>query len=129
VLHTVRELEKQAVKLHQGWENALVLAVDSTFPFFCWRPDEPVYQQQPLTRLHFREALQRLACAGGRAGGSLLGALGDPPPLSAMGFSAGRAGALCYRAAASAGKNGGTAKLAGDAPLSGHRLPGAMAAG
>jgi hypothetical protein len=26
VLHTARELEKQAVKLHQGWENALVLA-------------------------------------------------------------------------------------------------------
>jgi DNA-binding transcriptional LysR family regulator len=36
VLHTVRELEKQAIKLHQGWENALVLAVDNT-PSFYWR--------------------------------------------------------------------------------------------
>ena len=33
VLHTARELEKQAVRLHQGWENALILNVDATFPF------------------------------------------------------------------------------------------------
>lgn len=33
VLHTVRELEKQAVKLHRGWENELVIGVDDTFPF------------------------------------------------------------------------------------------------
>ena len=28
VLHTVRELEKQAIKLHEGWENELVIGVD-----------------------------------------------------------------------------------------------------
>lgn len=33
VLHTARELEKQAVRLQQGWENALILNVDATFPF------------------------------------------------------------------------------------------------
>lgn len=33
VLHTVRELEKQAIKLHEGWENELVIGVDDTFPF------------------------------------------------------------------------------------------------
>lgn len=27
VLHTVRELEKQAIKLHEGWENELVIGV------------------------------------------------------------------------------------------------------
>lgn len=37
VLHTARELEKQAVRLHQGWEDRLVLNVDSGFPFPCWR--------------------------------------------------------------------------------------------
>lgn len=30
VLHTVRELEKQAIKLHEGWENELVIGVDDT---------------------------------------------------------------------------------------------------
>ncbi len=37
VLHTVRELEKQAIKLHEGWENELVIGVDDTFPFLCLR--------------------------------------------------------------------------------------------
>lgn len=32
VLHIARELENRAVKLQQGWENSLRLAVDSTFP-------------------------------------------------------------------------------------------------
>lgn len=32
VLHIARELEIRAVKLQQGWENSLRLAVDSTFP-------------------------------------------------------------------------------------------------
>ncbi len=27
VLHTVRELEKQAIKLHEGWENELVIKI------------------------------------------------------------------------------------------------------
>lgn len=36
VLHTVRELKKQAIKLHEGWENELVISVDDTFPFLFW---------------------------------------------------------------------------------------------
>jgi DNA-binding transcriptional LysR family regulator len=32
VLHIARELEIRAVKLQQGWEHTLRLAVDSTFP-------------------------------------------------------------------------------------------------
>lgn len=33
----MRELEKQAIKLHEGWENELVIGVDDTFPFLCLR--------------------------------------------------------------------------------------------
>jgi DNA-binding transcriptional LysR family regulator len=42
VLHTVRELEKQAVKLHQGWENELVIGVDDTFPFAADAADRSI---------------------------------------------------------------------------------------
>ncbi len=38
MLHTVRELEKQAIKLHEGWENELVIGVDDTFPFSLLAP-------------------------------------------------------------------------------------------
>lgn len=34
VLHTVRELKKQAIKLHEGWENEPVISVDDTFLFW-----------------------------------------------------------------------------------------------
>lgn len=54
VLHIARELEIRAVKLQQGWENSLRLAVDSTFPVALLSPPiAAFYQQQPLTRLHF----------------------------------------------------------------------------
>ncbi len=54
VLHIARELENRAVKLQQGWENSLRLAVDSTFPVALLSPPiAAFYQQQPLTRLHF----------------------------------------------------------------------------
>ncbi|HHD2946499.1 TPA: LysR family transcriptional regulator, partial [Enterobacter bugandensis] len=54
VLHTVRELEKQAVKLHQGWENELVIGVDDTFPFSLLTPlIEAFYQHHSVTRLIF----------------------------------------------------------------------------
>ena len=47
VLHTVRELEKQAIKLHEGWENELVIGVDDTFPFSLLAPlIEAFYQSQ-----------------------------------------------------------------------------------
>ncbi len=38
LLHIARELEIRAVKLQQGWENSLRLAVDSTFPWRCSPP-------------------------------------------------------------------------------------------
>ncbi len=54
MLHIARELEIRAVKLQQGWENSLRLAVDSTFPVALLSPPiAAFYQQQPLTRLHF----------------------------------------------------------------------------
>ena len=54
VLHIARELEIRAVKLQQGWENSLRLAVDSSFPVALLSPPiAAFYQQQPLTRLHF----------------------------------------------------------------------------
>ncbi len=34
----MRELEKQAIKLHEGWENELVIGVDDTFPFSLLAP-------------------------------------------------------------------------------------------
>ncbi len=37
VINLVRELEKQAIKLHEGWENELVIGVDDTFLFLCLR--------------------------------------------------------------------------------------------
>ena len=54
VLHTVRELEKQAIKLHEGWENELVIGVDDTFPFSLLAPlIESFYQHHSVTRLKF----------------------------------------------------------------------------
>ncbi|HHG8774152.1 TPA: LysR family transcriptional regulator [Raoultella planticola] len=90
VLHTARELELQAVKLHQGWENALALAVDSAFPFFLLTPlVSQFYQQYTLTQLRFlrgRTATGWDALLEGRAD-MVLGALSDPPPLGGYGFS------------------------------------------
>ena len=90
VLHTVRELEKQAIKLHQGWENALVLAVDSTFPFFLLAPlVSRFYQQHTAARLRFvREAPASgwSALVEGRAD-IIVGVSGDPPALVGYGFS------------------------------------------
>lgn len=54
MLHTVRELEKQAIKLHEGWENELVIGVDDTFPFSLLAPlIESFYQHHSVTRLKF----------------------------------------------------------------------------
>lgn len=90
VVHTVRELEKQAVKLHQGWENTLVLAVDNTFPFSLLAPLlMAFYQQHPAIRLEFRRDNTSAGwqpLTEGRAD-LLLGALSDPPALSGYGFA------------------------------------------
>lgn len=54
VLHTVRELEKQAIKLHEGWENELIIGVDDTFPFSLLAPlIDAFYQRHSVTRLKF----------------------------------------------------------------------------
>ena len=78
VLHTVRELEKQAIKLHEGWENELVIGVDDTFPFSLLAPlIEAFYQHHSVTRLKFINgvlggSLTRLLA---KQGSCLLGAL------------------------------------------------------
>ncbi len=47
-------LEKQAIKLHEGWENELVIGVDDTFPFSLLAPlIEAFYQHHSVTRLKF----------------------------------------------------------------------------
>lgn len=85
VLHIARELESRAVKLQQGWEHTLRLAVDCTFPVTQLSPlIAAFYQQQPLTRLHFTQnpsLLDWRPLTDGQAD-LLLGALGEPPPLS-----------------------------------------------
>lgn len=90
VLHTVRELEKQAVKLHQGWENELVIGVDDTFPFSLLTPlIEAFYQRHSVTRLVFINGVlggSWDALTQGRAD-IIVGALHEPPQLSEFGFA------------------------------------------
>ena len=72
VLHTVRELEKQAIKLHEGWENELVIGVDDTFPFSLLAPlIEAFYQHHSVTRLKFYQWRTRwfLGCPDSGASG------------------------------------------------------------
>ena len=53
VLHIARELEIRAVKLQQGWEHTLRLAVDCTFPNRCilstTAADPAALHAEPLT--------------------------------------------------------------------------------
>jgi len=90
VLHTVRELEKQAVQLHQGWENALVIGVDDTFPFSLLTPlIEAFYQRHSVTRLKFINGVlggSWEALTQGRAD-IIVGALHEPPQSSEFGFA------------------------------------------
>lgn len=90
VLHTVRELEKQAIKLHEGWENDLVIGVDDTFPFSLLAPlIEQFYEKHNVTRLKFVNGVlggSWEALIQGRAD-MIIGALHDPPPLSDFGFA------------------------------------------
>lgn len=90
VLHTVRELEKQAVKLHQGWENELVIGVDDTFPFSLLAPlIETFYQRHSVTRLKFINGVlggSWEALTQGRAD-IIVGALHEPPQSSEFGFA------------------------------------------
>lgn len=90
VLHTVRELEKQAIKLHQGWENELVIGVDDTFPFSLLTPlIEAFYERHSVTRLVFINGVlggSWDALTQGRAD-IIVGALHEPPQLSDFGFA------------------------------------------
>jgi len=90
VLHAVRELEKQAIKLHQGWENELVIGVDDTFPFSLLAPlIEAFYARHSVTRLKFINGVLAgswEALIQGRAD-IIVGALHEPPQLSAFGFA------------------------------------------
>ncbi|MGL5454128.1 MAG: LysR substrate-binding domain-containing protein [Enterobacterales bacterium] len=95
VLHTVRELEKQAIKLHEGWENELVIGVDDTFPFSLLAPlIESFYQHHSVTRLKFINGVLGGAwdaLTQGRAD-IIVGAMHEPP--SSSDFSVARLGEL-----------------------------------
>lgn len=90
VLHTVRELEKQAVKLHEGWENELVIGVDDTFPFSLLAPlIELFYQHHSVTRLKFVNGVlggSWDALTQGRAD-IIVGAMHQPPSSSEFGYT------------------------------------------
>lgn len=90
VLHTVRELEKQAIKLHEGWENELVIGVDDTFPFSLLAPlIESFYQHHNVTRLKFINGVlggSWEALTQGRAD-IIVGAMHEPPASSDYGFA------------------------------------------
>lgn len=90
VLHTVRELEKQAIKLHEGWENQLVIGVDDTFPFSLLAPlIESFYQHHSVTRLKFINGVlggSWEALTQGRAD-IIVGAMREPPSASNFGFA------------------------------------------
>ncbi len=99
VLHIARELENRAFKLQQGWENSLRLAVDSTFPVALLSPPiAAFYQQQPLTRLHFTlnpSLLDWRPLTDGQAD-LMLGALGEPPPLSGYDYLPSASWSCCW---------------------------------
>lgn len=122
MLHTARELEKQAVRLHQGWENALILNVDATFPFSLLAPSiAAFYRQHHATRLEFRRdtlGANWQTLVEGRAD-LLLGALGDPrrSAATALFYWGGGAG-VCRCAPASACADCRSCGLADAAPPS-----------
>ena len=87
LLNTARELELQAIRLHQGWENTLTISVDMTFPFSLLTSlMEQFYQQRNVTRLQFTSAGGWDALAAGEVD-MVLGALNEPPTLVGYGFS------------------------------------------
>ncbi len=106
VLRTVRELEKQAIKLHEGWENELVIGVDDTFPFSLLAPlIEAFYQHHSVTRLKFINGVLGGSWDALLRGGAdiIVGAMHEPPSSSEFGFARlGNLGtSLCGRASSS----------------------------
>lgn len=89
VLHTVRELEKQAIKLHQGWEKELRIGVDDAFPFSLLTPlIEKFFANGNVTRLKFVNGIQGGSWDALTLGHAdlVIGALHPPPTLSGFGY-------------------------------------------
>jgi DNA-binding transcriptional LysR family regulator len=90
ILHSVRELEQQAIKLQQGWEHELTIGVDNAFPFSLLTPlIEAFYQSYSVTRLKFINDVlggSWEALTQGRAD-IIVGAMSEPPSLSGFGFT------------------------------------------
>lgn len=90
VLHTVRELKKQAIKLHEGWENEPVISVDDTFPFSLLAPlIDAFYQRHSVTRLRFVNGVlggswETLTQGGGDI---IVSAMRAPPADTGFGFA------------------------------------------
>lgn len=124
VLHTVRELEKQAIKLHEGWENELVIGVDDTFPFSLLAPlIESFYQHHSVTRLKFINGVlggSWDALIQGRAD-IIVGAMHEPCSERIWLCTAGGSGTgVCGCAASPAGAGTGTVKSSHYSPFSRH---------
>jgi DNA-binding transcriptional LysR family regulator len=87
VLHIARELEQQAIRLHQGWENTLAISIDMTFPFSRLSPlIEQFYQQRNVARLQFNRGEGWEMLVAGEVD-MVLGALHEPPALANFSFS------------------------------------------
>ncbi len=82
------ELEKQAIKLHEGWENELVIGVDDTFPFSLLAPlIEAFYQHHSVTRLKFINGVLGGSWDALTGADIIVGAMHEPPSSSEFGFS------------------------------------------
>lgn len=90
VLHTVRELKKQAIKLHEGWENEPVISVDDTFPFSLLAPlIDAFYQRHSVTRLKFVNGVLGGSWETLTQGGAdiIVSAMRAPPADTGFGFA------------------------------------------
>lgn len=80
VLRSVRDLEQQVVRLHEGWESTLTVGIDATFPLSLLIPlVVDFYQQHHVTRLTLMNcgAASWQALANGQVD-MVVGALGEP---------------------------------------------------
>lgn len=86
ILNAAKDLEKQAIQVHSGWEKELSIALDDSFPFASLLPIiEDFYAQNKQTRLNFSHH----TLAGSweelthRDADIILGAINDPPTSAA----------------------------------------------
>jgi Transcriptional regulator len=86
LLNSAKDLEKQAIQVHSGWEKELSIAMDDSFPFDSLLPlIDAFYAQNKQTRLSFShhtlagswEALTH------NNADIILGAINEPPTSSA----------------------------------------------